>query len=441
MTVRKNFKKLVRARMQKTGESYATARRQVLRQTLPEKPAHNVPWHFPGNVPATTALRVLLTHAGVCHPKTGEPFSEAMLFGIAGGIGIGIFSFFYDKEGWATFFIAGRHLWHDHKAYLVQACERFDIKPIVHETAGAKAAEGALREALAKQGTCVSWVDAAHLPHRALPAIMSGGGYHIVTVYSIDDDTGAALIGDLTDEPVPISLADLAIARARIKKDKHRLLSMGPAKSPSDLTAAVRDGLRACYNGLGGAGGIKSAAKNFSLEALALWAERLHGSKDNERWERVFERGPRLWQGLLSVYDYIEHYGGGGLNRPLFAEFLTEAAEICKDERLQSLATRYADLGHAWSALADAALPDAVPTFREAKELQARKAELTNSGGSIDEIQAIWARLGELRRQICEHFPLTENECAELRAGMQTRVRALYEGEVAARNALGTVIA
>jgi hypothetical protein len=441
MTIRKHFKKLVRARMEKTGESYSTARRHVLHQTLPDKPAHNLPWHFPGGVPGATALRVLLTHAGIRNPKTGEPFSEAMSFGIAGGIGIGVFSFFYEKEGWASFFIAGRHLWHDHKAYLVKACERFGIRPIVHETAGAKGAEAALRSTLAERGICIAWVDATHLPHRALPGMMSGQGYHIVTVYGIDDSTGTALIGDLTDDPLSIPLADLATARGRIKKDKHRLLSIPASPGAKDLTSVVRDGLRACHDGLGGAGGIKSAAKNFSLEALRVWGDRLHGSKDNERWERVFERGPRLWQGLVGIYEYIEHYGGGGLSRPLFAEFLAEAAEACDDTRLESLAKSYAELGQGWSDLADAALPDGVPAFREAKKLHAQKAELTNSGGSVDEIRAAWSRLGGLRRQIGECFPLTDNQCAALRADLQTRVRALYAGEVAARDALAKAIA
>jgi hypothetical protein len=440
MTARKHFKKLVRARMQKTGESYASARRQILGQTLPDKQANNIPWHFPGSVPGATALRVLLTHAGIHDPDTNEPFSEAMVFGIAGGIGIGVFSFFYEKEGWANFFIAGRHLWHDHKAYLTQACARFGIKPVIRETAGPKSAESDLRKTLQEHGACVAWVDAASLPHRALPGFMSGGGYHIVTVYGFDDDAGAALIGDLADDPISVPLADLTTARGRIKKDKHRLLSVPAAQAPKDLAMQVREGLRACYEGLAGAGGVKSAAKNFSLEALRTWADRLHGSKDNERWERVFERGPRLWQGLQGVYDYIEHYGGGGLSRPLFAEFLAEAADRCKDERLKSLATRYAELGQAWSELASAALPDDITELSEAKKLLEQKAELTNSGGSPDEIRAAWARLGELRRQICENFPLTEADCARLRAGLQTRVRALYEGEVAARKELGEAI-
>jgi hypothetical protein len=440
MTARKHFKQLVRLRMEKTGESYAAARRQVLRQGAAEKLSRSTP-HFPGSVPAATALRVLLTHAGVRAPSN-EPFSEAMLFGIAGGIGIGVFSFLYEKEDFAAFFVAGRHLWHDSLAYLRQACKRFGIEPVVHETAGAKAAEAALRTTLAERGPCVAWVDATLLPHRAIPGMPSGSGYHVITVYSIDDTAGTALIGDLTDAAIAISLEDLARARARIKKDKHRLLSIPGSESPTDLTSLVHEGLRACYRGLAGEGGVKSAATNFSLKAIAIWAERLHGSQDRERWEHVFVRGPRLWQGLVSVYDFIEHYGtGGGLCRPLFAEFLSEAAEACADERLGELATRYGELGRAWSSLADAALPDEVPAFREAKELFARKAELINSGGSADEIAAIWTRLGELRSQAREEFPLAEADCAELRAALQARVRALYDSEVAAREALGQVVA
>jgi hypothetical protein len=438
MTTRKHFKKLVRARMQKTGESYSSARRQVLGHTLPDKPKHHLPWHFPGSVPAATALRVLLTHAGVKHSESDEPFSEAMVFGIAGGIGIGVFSFFYEKENWANFFIAGRHLWHDHTAYLTQACSRFGIKPTIRETAGAKTAEADLRKTLQEHGACVAWVDATHLPHRAMPGQLSGGGYHIVTVYGIDDDT--ALIGDLTDEPIPISLEELAVARGRIKKDKHRLLSIAPSKNTRKLADLVKEGLRACLAGLAGAGGVKSATRNFSLESLSTWADRLQGSKDNERWERVFERGPRLWQGLQGVYDYVEHYGGGGLCRPLFAEFLAEAGSACEDDSLTALAKQYAELGRHWSELADAALPDSVPAFREAKDLFVRKAELINSGGSPDEIRTVWALLGELRSQICKQFPLSESACADLRADLQSRVRALYESEVAARDELGKFV-
>ncbi|MFL5800856.1 MAG: hypothetical protein ACJ8CR_03865 [Roseiflexaceae bacterium] len=119
MTGQKHLKQLVRARMEKTGERYTTARRHIIRHVAPAPSDPAAHWHMPGNVPATTALRIILAHAGVYAPHTDQPFSEAMLFGIAGGIGVGVFSFFYEREDVATFFIAGRHEWHDDLAYMI----------------------------------------------------------------------------------------------------------------------------------------------------------------------------------------------------------------------------------------------------------------------------------------------------------------------------------
>jgi hypothetical protein len=355
-----------------------------------------------------------------------------MLFGIAGGIGAGVFSFVYQKENFASFFVAGRHSWQDDLAYLRLACERLGVKPAVRESSGAKPADKQLREMLADHGPCVAWVDAAHLPHRAMPAFWSGGGYHLVTVYHIDDAGGGALIGDLADGPISIPLSDLATARARIKKQKNRLLAITPSASPIDLKSSVRDGLRECHRAL-----TTGRMKNFQLEAFRVWGERMHGSKDRESWDRVFTIGPRLWRGLTSIYDFIEHYGtGGGLCRPIFADFLNEAAAALDDARLRALAERYAELGRAWSSLADAALPDSVPAFREAKQSLARKTELTLSGGSIDEIRGLWNRLDDLASQAGQRFPLADSACDALRAELQRRILALYAGEVAAAKEL-----
>jgi hypothetical protein len=440
MTAHKHLKQLVRARMQKTGESFATARRHIIRSAEPRQDDPTTRWHVPGNVPATTALRVLLAHAGVRDPHTGEPFSEAMLFGIAGGIGVGVFSFFYEREDIATFYVAGRHQWHDDVAYLRDALGRFGIQPLIQESGGAKAAEQQLRDALARYGPCVAWVDLAELPHRAMPSAWSGGGYHVIAVYRIDDQGGTALIGDLTDEPISISLADLARARARIKKQRQRLLSIPPAHSPHDLGDLVRAGLDRCHQGLLHPS-LPNARNNARLDALRTWAERMHGSKDKERWERVFRPGANLWRGLCSIYDFVEHYGtGGGLCRPLFADFLADAAAALRRPGLAALAEQYAELGRSWSALADAALPDDVPALREAKELYARKAELTHGGGPAEEARAIWGRLSELEQQTRERFPLSDAECADLRAQLQARIMALYEGEVAAHAAIPAAI-
>jgi hypothetical protein len=288
-------------------------------------------------------------------------------------------------------------------------------------------------------------VDAAELPHRAMPESWSGGGYHVVVVYGIDDADDTALIGDLTDDPIRISLPDLARARARIKKQKHRILLISPTNSPTDsrrdLGALVLEGLRQCHDGLSHPT-LPGAKNNARLEALRVWATRMRGSNDKERWERVFRPGHNFWRGLCSIYDFIEHYGtGGGLCRHLFSEFLNEAADALRNPDLATLAEQYAALGRGWSELADASLPDDQPAFREVKALYVRKAELRHDGAAAEEAREVWLRLSEMERQARDHFPLSDADCADLRAQLQARIMRLYEGEVAAQEAITKVIA
>jgi hypothetical protein len=89
-----------------------------------------------------------------------------------------------------------------------------------------------------------------------------------------------------------------------------------------------------------------------------------------------------------------------------------------------------------------AALPEEVPAFKEARELYARRAELVAdaNGENTSEIKAVWARLGELRRHVCEDFPLSEPQCAHLLALLQEKVTALYKAEMAADKALEAAV-
>jgi hypothetical protein len=439
MTVQKHLKQIIRARMAKTGERYATARRHIV--SSPDAASQTrVPHHHSGSVPATTALRILLTHAGVRAPHTGAPFSEAMVFGIAGGVGIGVFSFFYEVEDFAGFFLGGRHQWYDDLAYLQGALASFGLTPVVQETSGAKTAASQLAKAVADGRPCIAWVDMASLPHRGMPDKLRGMTYHVITVYEIDEAKRTALIGDLTDVPIEISLDDLEVARSRIAKQKFRLLSIEPNGSPRpDLRTLVDDGLRRCRDGLVNPT-IPQSKNNAKLEALQRWADRLTSTKDPERWERVFRHGANLWRGLNYVYLYIELYGtGGGLFRPLFADFLHEAAAATSRSELNSLAGRYDEIGRDWSSMADASLPDDVPACREAKEVRLRIAELRHEGGPAEQARAAWSALGDLERTAAESFPMSEDRSRALRAEMSARVLSLYEGEAAALEILGSM--
>lgn len=449
MTAQKHLKALVRARMAKTGERYAAARRQILlarpgngtpAPALPPADA-SVAWHFAGVVPATTALRVLLANAGVRNPTNGEPFGEAMLFGIAGGVGIGVFQFFYEQQDFASFFLGGRHLWHDDELYLRNALKEVGITPVVEESTTARAAEKQLREMLAA-GPCVAWVDAATLPHRGMPKWMAGSTYHVVTVYRADGDDGV-LIGDMTDNPVRLTMADLTESRLRIKKQKCRLLQVRPnpaAAAKLDLRTLVFAGLRRCREVLLKPV-MKMAPANFKLDALRDWAERMDSDKGKDSWGRVFAPGKHLWTALTSVHDFIENYGtGGGLCRPTFAEFLDESAQLLEDQRLVSLARRYERLGEDWSALADAALPADVPAFARARALLDARMEHLTAEADGAAVRKAWDELDALKREAAESFPLSADACLALRRGLKQRVLALHRDEVAALDELSKLV-
>lgn len=416
MTTQKHLKQLVRARMEKTGERYAAARRQVLAHQ-PAAPARSAATaHLPGSITATTALRILLAHLG-------QRWSEAELFVAAGGIGAGVFAFLYEKADIATLYLGGRHMWHDDLAYLKQGAKRLGVTPVVKEATSAKAALKQLQEALEPGRPVIAWVDAAHLPHRALPQEWSGGGYHLITVYAIEGDE--ALIGDRSDEPVRISLKDLAVARARIRKQKHRLLWLESNGKTVPPQRAMQDGVAACVKEL-----VTCKMKNYRLESFDLLAERMAGGKSKESWERMFPPGPRLWTALTSLHDFVEHYGtGGGLSRPIFAEGLVASGRT-------DAARSYDALGRQWSTLADTALPDRYPATSRAKELLIRKAELTSSGGDPSEIGACFEELRSMATATKKKFPLSGAQTGELQAELQRQMRGIARAEVEALDRL-----
>ena len=433
MTERKHLKQLVRTRMGKTGESYTTARRQIIRQVAQPSDSSRTPHHFPGSIPAAAALRALLSQAGIRNPRTGAPLSEAMVFGIAGGIGAGVFAFYYAKEDFSSFFIAGRHLWQDDLGWTREALSRFGLTPVVKESAGVKPGERQLRELLEGGRPVMAWLDAAGLPHRAMPAKFGGGAYHVVAIHGVEDAAATALAGDLADDPVPVPLANLAQARGRIKKFKNRILAVDRAPASPDLAPLVRSGIGACIDAL-----TTCKMKNFRLDAFAKWAEQLEGSKAPDSWQKMFPPGHRLYQGLSSVTEYIEYYGtGGGLSRPMFAEFLEEAGTALSDPALTAAAAKYAELGRGWTALADAALPDHVPELAETRALLARRSEHRAEGANgTAEVAACWKALDEQAARLKRKFPLDAAASTALRRDLKERVLALHAGEVEALDTL-----
>jgi hypothetical protein len=150
MTTQKHLKRRVRARMAQTGERYAAARRNVVNAdadadadasdsaSADRSPAGTAPAH--GIHPETSALRSALAGLGTTAPHTGQPWSEEMLLGLGGGIGIGVFAFHYAAADFSSFYLGARHLWDDSAAFLREAAARVGAPIEVLETGSARTA-------------------------------------------------------------------------------------------------------------------------------------------------------------------------------------------------------------------------------------------------------------------------------------------------------------
>jgi hypothetical protein len=363
-----------------------------------------------------------------------------MLLGLGGGVGIGVFAFHYAAADFSSFYLGARHLWDDSTAFLREVAGRIGAPIEVFETGSTRAAASQLEEVLIRGRAAIVSVDLEALDYRGVPPQLSGGGYHHVRVRALDAAAGIAVIEDLRAQPIEVSAATLARARARIKSQRHALIAVGAptAGAAPSLETAIRDALRSAADGLDGslhpaAGGRRGT--NFNLDGLAAWAKRLHGDRSSEGWPRMFPPGHRLWRGLAFVNEFIEHFGtGGGLLRPMYARFLREAGEALGRRDLAALAGRYDGLGRAWSELADAALPAEVPPFAETARLIARReaAFLERGPAAAEEIRASWARLSEIESEMRAAFPLSEAAVDALLAGLQVRVQAIEADERAA---------
>src|ERR1043166_136335 len=96
MTRGRDFKKVVRARMARTGERYAAARAQLAERPAPgaEPDAPRAARVRAGIHPETAALMRVLAAAKL-RGFDGGAVSEALLLGLGGGIGAACFVFDY----------------------------------------------------------------------------------------------------------------------------------------------------------------------------------------------------------------------------------------------------------------------------------------------------------------------------------------------------------
>lgn len=340
MTEQRQLKARVRARMDRTGESYATARRHVV--AAAPSAGYRL---LGGRHPETAAVANALTNLGLTGPADGGPLDEAMVLGIGGGLGAGYILWEFDDGDRRVVTTGFRNRWQYPQKWLPDVCRRLGLETALLETGGAKKAAAQLDEALADGRPVVTSISAADLGHWHLPADQSGWvGYPVVVYRRID---GGFLIDDRNTRPLTIDEESLATARGRISSYRNRLLVIDAPTAPltsGQLRAAVTAGLADHVEHL------SASSASFGLPAFDKWAKMLTASSA-KAWPTVFADGRGLLGALVSTVEAVDQVGmlGGNL-RDLFADFCRRATTIVGVE-LGAAAEAYERAGETWQSL------------------------------------------------------------------------------------------
>jgi len=382
----------------------------------------------PGIHPPTAALTKILKFKGVINPITDEPFSEAMLLGIGGGLDAGYILFQFSHLPNPMLVLGFRNQWNNTQAFLEYLTDSLRLGVDFLEFADRTLAQDALQNVLKQEKLAIVWVDKAHLPHHELPESLQGYINHQVAVYARDGRLWRLFLDDLTTQPVEIREKLFTEARANLSQSNFLMMVYEAAGdiNAQELREAIIEGMRTC------AIRLTRPMKTIGISNLETWAEKLTDRHDREGWPQVFRDQKGLFPVLSTVYESIKLNGTGGFAlRKLYADFLHEAAGLLNNPSLNAVAGQYLQLANHWSSLAENALPSKKPAFDRYKSLLNKKYkayrdyDLETYKKTINDLQG-------LKTKIIADFPMDGFETSQLFERLSSQVKLIAELEMSA---------
>src|SRR5262245_23539335 len=240
VTEHRHLKLHIRERMARTGESYTTARRHVLaraaREAAPPLPPGLVKGYdlFGADQHRLSAVAAhLLRQAGITTPHTSNPFSEAMVCGLAGGIGFMYAVFEYRGVPPIVTIVAQHHP----EPWVEAALTHLGVPYLEAHSSATPRAMAALEAALAEDQAVYASVGRPMLAwHRGDPAL-ANEPYGVVVAGSVGDDL---LVDDGAAAPHVVSRDEFATAWAAYRKGRHhRLVLRRPGAASTPLAEAI----------------------------------------------------------------------------------------------------------------------------------------------------------------------------------------------------------
>ena len=392
---------------------------------------------FEGRYWDTASIRTALDYQGVKAPHTGQPYTEAMLLGISGGVTFGYFTFHY-KGYDPQVNLLTRNTFEP----MERIFDRLKLPIDLRRSGSAKKGRQNLIDALEQGYAPIARPDGSLLPYNGLAYDAANWHTMPLVIFGYEPDASQAYISDRSRVPLTVTTDELDQARARIKKDRQALTLLG-APDHAQLPAAVQAGIADCVS-LMTEKPPKGSARNFGLRALQHWADML-AKKSKGSWAKEYPSGRPLFAALTSAYTFLGPAFGKTVQaeRDVYADFLDEAAQVLENDDLKGVADLYRDAGIAWQGLHESLLPADFTLLGEARAAIDRKTDLFVESGAehLDEIIQLTQSLEALKTRSESDFAPNENLAADLRGAIRERVLAARELEERAVLALKATLA
>ncbi len=388
--------------------------------------------HFDGIHYETGSVHNALAYQGLKMPHTKSAPSEALLLGLSGGITFGYFSFAY-KGFDPMVALLTRNTFKPLETML----NRLGAVQNVRQTTDPKKAEKNLLDSLESGQPALVWANRMALPYSTYDGTLGSEMYEMIPVVVYGVDKGHVHIADQSRASLKVSVKDFTKARARVKKEKFRMMTITvPSfdKLAANVDAAIRASVKSFFTSP-----VKGYASNFGFAAYQRWADVLFNDKDKQSWNKIFPAGRNMFAGLTSAFERIELFGtGGSASRPLYADFLDESSSLINRPALRDAAKQFRALEPAWQSLCLALLPDSIAPFKEARGLliQKRDSFYEKGTGASAEIKKIHSRLEKIRTSMEKKFPLAGEKEIAFKENLRDHILQVYDLEHKAVTAL-----
>jgi hypothetical protein len=384
MTEQRGFKKLVRERMARTGESYTTARRHVLakaaRAQAPGVPDGLVYAEFGTDQHHEASL---IRHA------LGSVHDEALVAGLAGGIGFMYFVFEYQGLPPMLTIVAQHHP----KPWVQTALDRLHVPYDIQHSGKPQWVK--LRKALDAGHPVFCAVDKSRLPWHGMEPGFGTDPYTVV-IAGYDGDT--LYVDDESAAPHAIGTEEFGAAWSAYKKGRHQMIvPTGQATHAPDVDGAIA----VTAGHLTGPVLGNNFDVNFGFSGMEKLATQLRDTRTKTGWERRFGEPVPFFHGVRRLYECLEvEYTAPGATRPLYADFLDLAGRA-------DAAALFRESARCWERVASLAL-ETVSGLGAYTEICEQRMQLIMSHGekAREEIRT----LGERANALAEEYGASDAE-------------------------------